>query len=159
MQRYLVSILSFSPMTRPRFLINLTDIEADTANASPEALAVAHRLEGLPLRFTQMAGLINRKDCTIDEFLRQYEERKFAELHRQRAKWPAVVLREKPRGKNMTPSVVQNNCLRDDAREIWSNMIFTTTLAEKAVVDPRKMRPQSWVTELVFSSSFFCPQK
>ena len=51
------------------------------------ALAVARKLGGLPLGLMQMAGIINHKDYTLDEFLRKYEERRLGELFNLKPGW------------------------------------------------------------------------
>lgn len=67
-----------------KLLIMLTD---NDSTAFEQALAVTTRLEGLPLGIIQMAGVINRRDYTFEEFLRHYNDKSFADLHALSPGW------------------------------------------------------------------------
>lgn len=67
-----------------KLLMRLTD---NDSAAFDQALAVSQRLEGLPLGIIQMAGVINRRDYTFEEFLRHYNEKSFADLHALNPGW------------------------------------------------------------------------
>lgn len=66
----------FSDHEAAIFLISLTQEESDANGVIPNsALAVARKLGGLPLGLMQMAGIINRRDYTFEEFLKKYDEK------------------------------------------------------------------------------------
>ena len=78
-----IDLTPFSDEDAANFLLKLTDTEGSPEGSVPkDALAVAHRLGGLPLGLIQMAGVINRQDYTFEEFLRRYEEKSLPELHK-----------------------------------------------------------------------------
>jgi len=83
-----IDLSPFNEEDAAEFLVRLTNTETNaTAEPPAEALAIAHRLGGLPLGLTQMAGLINRKDYTLGEFLRKYDEKSLAKLHSFKGSW------------------------------------------------------------------------
>lgn len=83
-----IDLTPFSEDDAAKFLMRLTKLGySETEGPPPDALAIARRLGGLALGLTQMAGLINRYDYTLDEFLGKYDEKRLAKLHSFKGQW------------------------------------------------------------------------
>jgi hypothetical protein len=64
----------FTTQEATDFLLKLTHRESESRNETNAGTAVAERLGGLPLALTQMAGVIERRDLSFEEFLRIFNE-------------------------------------------------------------------------------------
>ncbi|KAL8899113.1 MAG: hypothetical protein Q9207_006364 [Kuettlingeria erythrocarpa] len=71
----------FCDQDAAKLLISLTQGgDALHAELSASSLAVAHKLGGLPLGLSQMAGIMNSRDYTFDEFLKKFQEKHLGSL-------------------------------------------------------------------------------